>query len=222
MCTGGFTVTSGGLKVLDSILSLNAVSLTVEGSLILDSSDIALEDDDSKVIITNTTIAGVAGGTGSVVSSALGEEAPVGSNTVVTFKPNVITGAGSILTVTGADATITVAANSALSVGGVNLDLSAQGSLVVGNGGGARVLLLGGPNPGRLTLTGSEEIYSWPGSKAFVTPNTATLSGEDVVVTTTTETGGAIGYISGGSKDDAIITTSASATFANGGANGTF
>jgi hypothetical protein len=230
-----FDITTGILKVLKGTLSLGAnVTVNVVGSLVLDSADIDLAENNTNpgtVVIGNTTIKAPSGSDTVRVSSDLGEEAGANDTSVVTLKPDRISGDSLTAALipssdSTTNATIKVASTKALTISGVTLNLTASGQLIAGGSDPSRILLLGGSNPGRLTLSEAEETYI--GESRAITQTSgsttivATLSGDDVVITTSGETSGIIGSIAGGSKDDAIITTSGTSDVTFSSSNSSF
>jgi hypothetical protein len=103
----------------------------------------------SKLILGGTTI------TGGNATNTL-----TANNAAVTFEQNAISGAEGAELASGggtADVAITVpASGSSLTLDGVNLNLTTVGSLVLTNGSaGVGVILKGGANPGKITLSAS-------------------------------------------------------------------
>ncbi|MDR2210592.1 MAG: hypothetical protein LBO65_03880 [Spirochaetaceae bacterium] len=152
---GGIT---GNLRVLNGgVLSVaeggpNILLGTTGGSLTLESGAILALPASQSFVFGNTTITG-AGTIAGADTSQL-----IASNGAVTFSASKISGAGSTLTPSDLFAApkITVGtANTSLDIEGVNIDVSAIGSLVINEAAspGVKITLLASPtNPGKITL----------------------------------------------------------------------
>jgi hypothetical protein len=219
---------SGDLKLLSAALSLGAkTTVNVKGALTLETSRINLAADSSDPATIKLGEVTIAAGTSNsgVIDSELDAEAAANAVSVVSLKPNLISGLGgdSALKVPTPSSgtneiTITVPASKTLTIAGANLNLAANVTLKAGAGNVSSIILQGGATPGILTLSPLEDAATveWTGTQTIGTYSgdtktaKANLAGKDVVATASGEEGTPnrqIGSISGGATDDATITT---------------
>jgi hypothetical protein len=228
---GGAALTSiagGTLKVLGTgRLGIDEEVPFTTGSLQLEKDAVLSLTNDDAVVSFNSifTTAGIASGSASTLT------AKDGAVTLSATTTGTISGAGAKLVVEGNAAEITVAEDKLITLKGVDLDLSAQGKLILTKSGSASevsaVTLESGENPGRLTF-GSDAsglAISWTNVKKFSdgTNSAAIVGGPGIAWGTADSDSASIAYISASGANSVTLNAmgsgGSSLTFTNTGSS---